>query len=70
MNSRSALGDELPKKRILINTLMIFSAGIATFASIWALNSKGIPGMIGMGVLVLLAVVGITGYVRRNKLAH
>ena len=70
MNSKSALGDELPQKRALINTLMIVSAGIATFASIWALNAKGTPGIIGMGALVILAVVGITGFVRRNKLAN
>lgn len=70
MNSKSALGDELPKKRALINTLMGLSAGVATFASIWALNSKGTPGMIGIGVLVLLAVIGITGFIRRNNLAQ
>ena len=70
MNSKSALGDELPKKRALINTLMGLSAGVATFASIWALNSKGTPGMIGIGVLILLAVIGISGFMRRNNLAQ
>ena len=69
MNSKSALGDELPKKRGLINALMIFSAGIASFASIWALNSKGTPGMIGIAVLVVLVVIGITGFKKNNKAA-
>lgn len=66
MNSRSALGEELPRKRGLINVLMILSAGVATFASIWALNSKGTPGMIGMAFLIILAVIGISGFIKRN----
>ena len=69
MNSRSALGDELPKRRALINALMLTSAGIATFASIWALNSKGKPGMFGMIALALLAIIGISGFLKRNKTA-
>ena len=69
MNSKSALGDQLPKKRGLINALMIFSAGIASFASVWALNSKGTPGMIGIVALVALAVIGITGFKKNNKAA-
>ena len=69
MNSRSALGDELPKRRALINTLMIASAGAATFASIWALNSKGQPGLFGMIGLAALAIIGITGFMKRNKAA-
>jgi len=69
MNSRSALGDQLPKRRGLINALMLTSAGIATFASVWALNSKGIPGVIGMVALAALAIIGILGFIKRNKLA-
>lgn len=69
MNSKSALGDEVPKKRGLINILMITSAGIASFASIWALSGKGVPGQIGMGALAILAAVGIIGFVKNNKLA-
>ena len=69
MNSRSALGDELPKKRTLINILMLISAGVATFASIWALNSKGEEGVIGMVALAALAIIGITGFMKRNKVA-
>jgi len=70
MNSKSALGNELPKKRILINVLMLLSTGIATFASIWALSGKGLPGQLGMIALAILAIVGITGFIKRNKAAQ
>ncbi len=74
MNSKKALGEELPKKRFLVNTLMIGATGIATFASIWALLGKyqsaniydhqfGIVGLIG---LPLLALIGIVGFMRRE----
>lgn len=67
MNSKSALGDELPKRRGLTNFLMIIAAGVASFASIWALSAKGVPGMIGMAGLAVLAVTGILGFVKRNR---
>ena len=78
MNSRAALGDELPKRRGLINVLMIFSAGIASFASVWSLVGKfNSPdpyahyfGLFGMVALAALAVIGITGFIRRNNLAQ
>ena len=78
MNSKAALGDELPKRRGLINVLMIFSAGIASFASVWSLVGKfNSPdpyahyfGLFGMVALAALAVIGITGFVRRNNLTQ
>ncbi len=69
MNSKSALGDNLPKNRALINTVMILSAGVATFASVWALSNKGTPGMIGIAGLVILAVIGLRGFASKNKQA-
>ena len=69
MNSKSALGDNLPKNRILINALMAIAAGVATFASVWALCNKGTPGMIGIAGLVILAVIGLRGFAARNKQA-
>lgn len=67
MNSRSALGEELPKHRALINGLMIISAGVATFASVWALLNKGTPGMIGIAGLVVLAAIGIRGFIKNQN---
>ena len=76
MNSKKALGDELPKRRFLVNSLMIFATGIATFASIWALLGKyqsanmydhqfGLVGLIG---LPILALIGIVGFMRREAI--
>lgn len=74
MNSKSALGDELPKRRGLINVLMVTSAGIATFASIWALTGKKqivvgsiTAGHLGMLGLAALAIIGTTGFLKRNQ---
>jgi cation transport ATPase len=67
MNSKSALGDSLPKNRILINILMTISTGVAAFASIWALYNKGTPGLIGIIGLLILTVIGFRGFVSRNK---
>ncbi len=77
MNSRAALGDELPKRRTLINILMIFSAGIASYASIWSIIGKfnsSDPyahyfGLFGMIALAALAIIGISGFIKRNKLS-
>lgn len=67
MNSKSALGENLPKNRMLINTLMAISAGVATFASIWALYNKGTPGIIGIIGLLILAAMGVSGFASKNK---
>lgn len=77
INSKAALGDELPKKRGLINVLMIFSAGIASYASVWSLWGKfqsSDPytknfGLFGMIALAALAIIGISGFIKRNKTA-
>ncbi len=77
MNSRAALGDELPKKRGLINVLMIFAAGAATFASVWNLIGRFKSsdsyahyfGLFSMIALAALALIGISGFIKRNKVA-
>ncbi len=77
MNSRAALGDELPRRRGLINVFMIFSAGVASGASVWSLVGKfNSPkpfeqyfGLFGMIALAILAVIGVLGFVKRNKAA-
>lgn len=76
MNSKKALGEELPKKRFLVNLLMFGATGIATFASVWALLGKyqsanvydhtfGLVGLIG---LPILALIGIIGFMRKEAL--
>lgn len=73
MNSKQLLGAAMPQggKRIAWNILMIIATGLATFGSIWALKDKNlgaIPmGKIGIGVLVALFVIGIIGFVSKNK---
>lgn len=75
MNSKKALGNELPKNRILVNILMFGATGIATFASIWALLGKytstnvydhqfGLVGLIG---LPILALIGIISFFRKER---
>jgi hypothetical protein len=60
-------------KRIVLNTLMIFATGVATFGSIWALRGKevdGIPvGTIGLVVLVVLFLLGSYGFYSKNRRA-
>ncbi len=76
MNSKKALGEELPKKRATINMLMGLATSVAFFASYWALVGKyqsgnvyehwfGLVGIIG---LTLLAVIGVYGFYRKEKL--
>lgn len=75
MNSKKALGDRLPQKRLVINILMVLATSIATFASIWALYGKyqstnsydhyfGLFGLIG---LPILALIGITSFFRKEQ---
>ncbi len=75
MNSKKALGDELPKKRWTINILMGLATGIAFFASFWALIGKyqssniyehqfGLFGIIG---LTFLTVFGIFSFYKKEN---
>lgn len=67
MNSRKALGDEIPKHRLLVNAAMIFATAMATLGSVWVLLNKGAWGQLGLALLAILAIVGITGYIRRSR---
>ena len=65
MNSKTQLGEK--RASPLINILMILSAGMATFASVWTLSARGIWGTVGITGLVILAVVGIGGFIKNSK---
>ncbi|MEP4807503.1 MAG: divalent metal cation transporter [Luteolibacter sp.] len=75
MNSKKTLGTELPQRRSLIDLLMFIAAGVATFASIWNLIGKYDSakaydhyfGLTGLIVMPLLVIIGITGFIRRNR---
>ena len=51
------------------NVLMILATGIATGGTIWVLKGKGLPGQVGIGVLVLLFVLGLLGFLKNEKKA-
>lgn len=69
MNSRSALGENLPKRRMGINILMLICTALASFASVWALLSQNIPGYLGLAALIALAIIGCLGFNSRNRTA-
>lgn len=78
MNSKRTLGEEklTGGKLTVVNILMGLGFLIATFASVWALSGKKqvvfgsvTAGQLGMISLAALAVIGITGFIRRNKVA-
>ncbi len=67
MNQRRFLGADMPRggTRVLWNSLMAVSAGLAGFASVWSLWSK--LGWIGIAIVVVFcSAVGID-YVRRSR---
>lgn len=69
MNSRSLLGDAKPTggRAVAWNVLMLIATAVATYGSIWVLQSKGLPGKIGIGLLIALMVVGLIGFISKNK---
>jgi Mn2+/Fe2+ NRAMP family transporter len=69
MNSSSLLGGSRPTGGAAIrwNALMFLATGIATAGSIWVLSGKGLGGQIGIGVLVVLFVLGLVGFMKKGK---
>jgi len=75
MNSKKALGSEMVKRKWLWNTLMLFAAGVATFASVWALLGKmNSPnsynyyfGLIGVVSLSFLMVFGLFQFWQKER---
>ncbi len=76
MNSRAALGDAMPSglMRWILNGLMLVATLVAGFGSAWGMIGKsafGLPiGSMALGVLILLAIVGILSFVRKNQSAR
>lgn len=75
MNSKKALRDELPKKRLFPNIAMILAFAIATFASFWAIWAKVTSanplesnlGWVGLIGLPLLMVLGVVSFLKKEK---
>jgi Mn2+/Fe2+ NRAMP family transporter len=73
MNSRSLLGDAMPRggRRLAVNAVMTLATLVAAAGSIWGIRDKvvaGIPiGSIGIGLLAVLGVVGLVGFLRRES---
>ena len=76
MNSKSLLGDAMPTgmRRLRWNVLMFIATAVATFGSVWAIKDKNLGslpiGQIGIGVLVVLFVLGLVGFMAREKKAN
>jgi len=72
MNSKRTLGEEklTGKKLTIINILMLIGLFLAGFASVWALLSKGTPGLYGLAALIALAVIGLVSFSLKNKTAN
>ncbi len=76
MNSRSALGSEMPTggRRVRWNILMITATGLVSAGTTWvtwqSVSRPGLPGIMATICLVILAalfVLGIAGYLKRNQ---
>jgi hypothetical protein len=69
MNSSSLLGSDRPKglQALKWNGLMLISTLIATGGSIWVLLGKGNLGKAGIAVLVILFVLGLIGFLSKNR---
>ena len=66
MNQKQFLGADMPKggTRVLWNTLMAISAGLAGFASVWSLWSK--LGWYGIAIVVVFCSAVAIDYLRRS----
>ena len=78
MNSRSALGTELPQggRRIYWNTIMIIATSLVSFGAIWVTVKKsaspGFEGIMATIMLVAMAalfVLGLFGFLKNNRIA-
>jgi Mn2+/Fe2+ NRAMP family transporter len=79
MNSRAALGPEMPagRKRVVWNLLMITATVLVSAGTIWvtrqSISLPGLPGIMATACLILLAVLfilGIAGFLKRSRQPH
>lgn len=69
MNSSSLLGSDRPRglQAVKWNSLMLISTLIATGGSIWVLLGKGDLGKAGIAVLIILFILGLIGFLSKNR---
>jgi Mn2+/Fe2+ NRAMP family transporter len=73
MNSPKALGDSMPRgfARFRWNLMMIPATTVAGFGSVWGMYGKTLGwfpiGNVGIVSLVVLLVVGVASFVRKNR---
>ncbi len=75
MNSKKAMNDQMVRRRLLWNVLMIFATGIASFASVWALIGKinsanpyeNMLGLVGLIALSTLLVFGLYQFWQKER---
>ncbi len=66
INSRAVLSPE-SRPSTAMNAGLLAAGGIATFASVWLLSHGGLPGLVGIGGLILFGVLGLTGFRRHAR---
>ncbi len=73
MNSPRVLGSAMPRglNRVKWNVLMLLATGVSMFGSCWGMFDKqlaGVPiGKFALGGLALLLVLGVVGFMSKNK---
>ncbi|MEM1026497.1 MAG: divalent metal cation transporter [Planctomycetota bacterium] len=66
MNSRSVLS-KTDRPSLFINLCLFAATGVATFASVWMLATRGTVGYIGIAGLLLLAILGVAGFLNNAR---
>ncbi len=69
MNSSSLLGESRPRgaRAVRWNLLMAVATLIATGGSIWVLLGQETPGLIGIAALCILFLLGLIGFISKNR---
>jgi len=65
INNKKIMTDDLPKNRLLVNTIMLLAGGVALFASLWAIYGKMMSQLYYeqliavFGLILFVVVIGI-----------